>query len=197
MGTAFPFLEREESEKRRVQSSFRLKCSCDGRYEQHLSETLLAHPPERSARLQLTAGPAIGMLAVMVHRGDSQEVWNSTDHWGACGQSCGCCRAVVEGPWGFGACAACSWLPELQDIYQRLVAFCHASPAALVSLHGARLLPLASLYRHQNRVFGPDVLRRVAAYLGDCAAMAAGVVCAGLISRWFLCGDDEDEEASE
>ena len=33
--------------------------------------------------------------------------WSPSDHYGWCGQSCPCCRFVVEGPGGFGACKHC------------------------------------------------------------------------------------------
>ena len=33
--------------------------------------------------------------------------WDSTNHYGMCGQSCPCCRARVEGPKGLGVCPIC------------------------------------------------------------------------------------------
>lgn len=34
--------------------------------------------------------------------------WSPINHYDNCGQSCLCCRSIIEGPDGFGTCAICN-----------------------------------------------------------------------------------------
>ena len=39
--------------------------------------------------------------------------WTPSKHLGFCGQSCPCCRFIVEGPGGFGVCRVCQGTYDL------------------------------------------------------------------------------------
>ena len=39
--------------------------------------------------------------------------WTKINHWGQCGQSCPCCRAIVEGV-PFGVCSIC-WDKKMKN----------------------------------------------------------------------------------
>ena len=105
------------------------------RSDQH-SDRRDRHERDGNQAAVVAVPPFRDVLARVLHRrlGTSLgPAWTSTDHWGSCGQSCPCCRAIAGE--GFGSCFACEAADEsvkvatrfatllpLGDMHQRLEA---------------------------------------------------------------------------
>lgn len=52
--------------------------------------------------------PAKRMPVIQKKEESHPSDWTDSNHYGQCGQSCPCCRSVIEGATGIGTCPICN-----------------------------------------------------------------------------------------
>ena len=98
----------------------------------------------------------------MLHKKLHLDGWTSENHHGRCGQSCGCCRAHFDEP--FGSCPVCSKIaPAAEVLYRRVRSFlAHWACSDLTR----KTLQMITAPAVQQRVFGKNVFKTVLAFIG-------------------------------
>ena len=162
----------------RVPLSFLLRCSFLLYVYAHAS----ADVQESRARACKMATPRFECFLMRYGHRAQASGWNIFNHYGACGQSCPCCRAANEEE--LGSCEVCEQVWHLDPVVRTLLAF---APTCLVLQRGSTttdtmVVAFLCLAQKMRRSF-PRVCRRALLEFLAGERVNGAMVCSAWLSR--------------